>query len=60
MQADALGMLAGFGGMTAGGRAVGAGLSGAAVFTRPAWVTLSAMWAAAAMTDRLLDIYARL
>jgi uncharacterized protein len=45
----------GFGGMTAGGCAVGAGLSGAAVFTITAWVTLTAMWAAAALTDRLVD-----
>lgn len=48
-------MLMGFGGMTAGGCAVGAGLSGAAVFTMTAWVTLTAMWAAAALTDRLID-----
>lgn len=45
----------GFGGMLAGGCAVGAGLSGAAVFTITAWVSLSTMWAAAALTDRLLD-----
>lgn len=45
----------GFGGMLAGGCAVGAGLSGAAVFTITAWVTLTAMWAAAAATDRLVD-----
>jgi len=45
----------GFGGMLAGGCAVGAGLSGAAVFTITSWVTLSAIWAAAAITDRLLD-----
>lgn len=45
----------GFGGMLAGGCAVGAGLSGAAVFTITSWVTLSAIWAAAALTDRLLD-----
>ena len=31
------------------------GLSGAAVFTITSWVTLCAMWAAAAMTDRLVD-----
>jgi hypothetical protein len=49
----AIGM--GFGGMTAGGCAVGAGLSGAAVFTMTAWVTLFAMWGAAALTDRLID-----
>jgi uncharacterized membrane protein YedE/YeeE len=45
----------GFGGMLAGGCAVGAGLSGAAVFTLTSWVTLSAIWATAALTDRLLD-----
>ncbi len=48
-------MLMGFGGMLAGGCAVGAGLSGAAVFTATSWVTLCAMWAAAAITDRLMD-----
>lgn len=45
----------GFGGMLAGGCAVGAGLSGAAVFTVTSWVTLSAIWSAAAITDRLID-----
>ncbi|MDF3822292.1 YeeE/YedE family protein [Leptospira sp. 96542] len=45
----------GFGGMLAAGCAVGAGLSGAAVFTATAWVTLTAIWAAAALTDRLVD-----
>lgn len=48
-------MLMGFGGMLAGGCAVGAGLSGTAVFTITAFVTLTAMWIAAALTDRLLD-----
>ncbi len=48
-------MAMGFGGMLAGGCAVGAGLSGAAVFTITAWVTLSAIWASAALTDRLVD-----
>lgn len=48
-------MCMGFGGMLAGGCAVGAGLSGAAVFTATSWVTLCAMWAAAAVTDRLVD-----
>jgi uncharacterized membrane protein YedE/YeeE len=48
-------MAMGFGGMLAGGCAVGAGLSGAAVFTITSWVTLSAIWAAAALTDRLVD-----
>jgi uncharacterized protein len=45
----------GFGGMLAGGCAVGAGLSGAAIFTITSWVTLCTMWAAAALTDRLVD-----
>jgi uncharacterized membrane protein YedE/YeeE len=45
----------GFGGMLAGGCAVGAGLSGAAIFTLTSWVTLFAMWGAAALTDRLVD-----
>jgi uncharacterized membrane protein YedE/YeeE len=45
----------GFGGMLAGGCAVGAGLSGAAVFTVTAWVTLFSIWGAAALTDRLVD-----
>jgi uncharacterized membrane protein YedE/YeeE len=45
----------GFGGMLAGGCAVGAGLSGAAVFTATSWVTLSTMWAAAMVTDRWID-----
>ncbi|MBL8307582.1 MAG: YeeE/YedE family protein [Rubrivivax sp.] len=48
-------LLMGFGGMLAGGCAVGAGLSGASVFTATAWVTLCTMWAAAALTDRLVD-----
>jgi uncharacterized membrane protein YedE/YeeE len=45
----------GFGGMLAGGCSVGSGLSGTAVFTATAWVTLVCMWAAAALTDRWLD-----
>lgn len=46
----------GFGGMLAGGCAVGAGLSGASVFTVTSWVTLTAMWASAALADRLIDV----
>lgn len=45
----------GFGGMLAGGCAVGAGVSGAAVFALTAWVTLCGIWAAAGITDYLLD-----
>jgi uncharacterized protein len=48
-------MCMGFGGMLAGGCAVGAGLSGTAVFTLTAFVTLTGMWVAAAITDRVLD-----
>jgi uncharacterized protein len=48
-------LLMGFGGMLAGGCAVGAGISGAAVFTVTSWVTLATMWGAAALTDALMD-----
>jgi uncharacterized membrane protein YedE/YeeE len=48
-------VLMGFGAMLAGGCAVGAGLSGASVFTLTAWVTLFSMWGAGALTDRLVD-----
>ena len=48
-------LLMGFGGMLAGGCAVGAGVSGAAVFTVTSWVTLCSMWGAAALTDALMD-----
>lgn len=47
--------LMGFGGMLAGGCAVGAGLSGTAIFTLTAFVALTAMWIAAAVTDRIFD-----
>ncbi|WP_436643411.1 YeeE/YedE family protein [Microbaculum sp. FT89] len=46
--------LMGFGGMLAGGCAVGAGVTGAAIFALTAWVTLSAIWLSAAITDRVL------
>lgn len=48
-------LLMGFGGMLAGGCAVGAGVSGAAIFTLTAWVTLCAIWGAAVLTDRWVD-----
>jgi hypothetical protein len=48
-------MLMGFGGMLAGGCAVGAGVSGAAVFTITSWVTLCTMWASATAVDWLVD-----
>ena len=45
----------GFGGMLAGGCAVGAGVSGAAVFTLTSFVTLAAIWGAAMLTDAWVD-----
>lgn len=48
-------VLMGFGGMLAGGCAVGAGISGAAIFALTAWLTLLSMWAAAMLTDYLVD-----
>ncbi|HRA81142.1 MAG TPA: YeeE/YedE family protein [Thauera sp.] len=48
-------VLMGFGGMLAGGCAVGAGISGAAVFAVTSWATLAAMWGGATLTDWLID-----
>jgi uncharacterized membrane protein YedE/YeeE len=48
-------VLMGFGSMLAGGCAVGAGVSGGAVFALTAWVALAAMWLGAGITDRWLD-----
>ena len=48
-------VLMGFGGMLAAGCAIGAGVSGAAVFSTVSWATLFAMWAAAGITDALID-----
>lgn len=42
----------GFGAMLAGGCAVGAGVSGGAVFSLTAWTALAAMWAGAGLMDR--------
>jgi uncharacterized membrane protein YedE/YeeE len=47
--------LMGFGGMLAGGCAVGAGVTGASIFALTAWVTLFAIWIAAAVTDWVVD-----
>lgn len=47
--------LMGFGGMLAAGCAIGAGVSGAAVFSTVSWATLFAMWAAAGLTDAIVD-----
>lgn len=48
-------VLMGFGGMLAGGCAVGAGVSGASVFALTAWLTLWSMWGGAAIMDFLID-----
>ena len=45
----------GFGGMLAGGCAVGAGVTGGSIFALTAWLTLCGMWAGAAIADRLID-----
>lgn len=49
------GALMGFGGVLAGGCAVGAGVSGASVFALTAWIVLWSMWFGAVATDRLVD-----
>jgi uncharacterized membrane protein YedE/YeeE len=48
-------MLMGFGSMLAGGCAVGAGMTGGAIFAVTAWLALLGMWVGGGLTDRLLD-----
>lgn len=48
-------VLMGFGGMLAGGCAVGAGVTGSSVFALTAWAALSAMWLSAILTDKLIN-----
>jgi uncharacterized membrane protein YedE/YeeE len=48
-------VLMGFGSMLAGGCAVGAGITGGAIFALTAWIALVGMWAGAGLTDRLMD-----
>lgn len=45
----------GFGGMLAGGCAVGAGVTGGSIFAITAWTTLLMMWIGAGITDYLVD-----
>ena len=45
----------GFGGMLAGGCAIGAGVTGASIFAATAWLTLTCMWIGAVLTDALVD-----
>ena len=48
-------ILMGFGAMLAGGCAVGAGVTGGAIFALTAWAALLAMWLGAGLTDRWID-----
>ncbi len=47
--------LMGFGGMLAGGCAIGAGVSGGSIFAGTAWLALFCMWIGAMATDLLID-----
>ncbi|WP_136634678.1 YeeE/YedE family protein [Pseudooceanicola onchidii] len=47
--------LMGFGGMLAGGCAIGAGVTGGSIFVGTAWLALFAMWIGAMATDVLVD-----
>jgi uncharacterized protein len=49
------GCMMGFGGVLAGGCAVGAGVSGASVFAMTSWIVLWSMWIGGVLTDRLVD-----
>ena len=53
-------VLMGFGSMLAGGCAIGAGVTGGAIFALTAWVTLVGMWLGAGITDRWMDSPANL
>ena len=48
-------VLMGFGGMLAGGCAVGAGVTGASIFALTGWVALIGMWAGAIATEYMVD-----
>lgn len=47
--------LMGFGGMLAGGCAIGAGVTGGSIFAGTAWLALFCMWFGAMLTDLLVD-----
>ena len=47
-------MLMGFGSMLAGGCAVGAGMTGGAIFALTAWLALAGMWAGGGLMERWL------
>lgn len=48
-------VLMGFGAMFAGGCAVGAGVTGGAIFAVTAWLALIGMWMGAGLVDRWID-----
>jgi uncharacterized membrane protein YedE/YeeE len=48
-------VLMGFGAMLAGGCAVGAGITGGAIFAMTAWLALAGMWLGAGIADKLID-----
>jgi hypothetical protein len=48
-------VLMGFGSMLASGCAIGAGVTGGAIFVFTAWVSLIGMWLGAGLTDKWLD-----
>lgn len=48
-------VLMGFGGMLAGGCAIGAGVTGGSVFAATAWLALFCMWIGAMLTDVIVD-----
>jgi uncharacterized membrane protein YedE/YeeE len=51
--------LMGFGGMLAGGCAIGAGVTGGSIFVGTAWLALFAMWVGAIVTDWIVDQHGR-
>jgi uncharacterized membrane protein YedE/YeeE len=56
MQRAGIGAAAmGFGGMLAGGCAIGAGVTGGSIFVGTAWAALTAMWVGAVLTDHFVD-----
>ena len=48
-------IMMGFGGMLAGGCAIGAGVTGGSIFVATAWLALLCMWIGAMATDYLID-----
>ncbi len=48
-------VMMGFGGMLAGGCAIGAGVTGGSIFVATAWLALLCMWIGAMITDYLVD-----